>query len=373
MPVSRRAKQWGRLALGLVVALAAGGSPAAAVAQSAQTTTAVAAGSTVATTASALMLPRPASSGATATTLPPGPGFKPPGLPWIVYNDDHIDVTGFMRGTSHKPGFGDARLELWVASRTAKGGWWLEKSLPMDAFAAPGGLQLKIRLASLPRGRWRARTVHWRDAGGTFTASGWTYTRSVPRNIVALTFDDGPSPGNTDDVVAALARNGDVRATFFMLGGMAESHPSTAKTVLAYHHQLGNHSQDHAALGGASAATIRWEIETAQSWIGWATGVRPTWFRPPYGSTSSTVRAVTADEGLKHVTWDVDPQDWRGAGAATTASRVLSAVRPRAIVLMHDGPARRIGTASAVDRIVPALRDRGYDFVTLDELAYLQR
>lgn len=312
----------------------------------------------------------PAQASTVATTLPIGPGMKPPQLPWVTFDDDHVDVTGFMRGTSHKPGFGVARLELWV---TSNGRWVLKRSLPMDGFAGAGGLTLRIRLASVPRGHWRARTVHPRDASGTFTASGYTYFRSVSRAIVALTFDDGPSPGNTDDVLAALARNGAVKATFFMLGQMAHANPDTARHVRDQGHQIGNHSQDHAALGRASASKVRWEIQTAAYWIAWATRITPTWFRPPYGSTSSTVRTVCADLRVRHVLWDVDPQDWRGAGAATTASRVLSAVRPGSIVLMHDGPARRIGTAAAVDRIVPVLRGRGYDLVTLDELAYLHR
>ena len=310
-----------------------------------------------------------ASGAATATQVPalaPGPYLKRPDLARAVWATEYVDVVGSLAGT-HAGGPRVARLELWHAEDR---NWVLQRSVYVDGVATPDGLRYRVRLKPLSAGRWRAIVIHPQDLLAARSTSGWTYLRSLRAKIIALTLDDGPSPGNTDDVLAVLRRL-QVKGTFFLSGQMVGSHPAVAKRVVAQGHAIGNHSQTHAMLGRRSASKVAWEISTATAVIRRVTGVMPRWFRPPGGSTSATVRAQCRRLGIRHILWDIDPQDWRGRGAAYTMSYVLSHARPGKVVLLHDGPARRIGTARAVERIVPALKARGYDFVTLDELGAL--
>jgi peptidoglycan/xylan/chitin deacetylase (PgdA/CDA1 family) len=118
--------------------------------------------------------------------------------------------------------------------------------------------------------------------------------------------------------------------------------------------------------GGTQAAV---ELERTSAAIAGATGgYRPCLFRPPYGSTSPALEALARRLGMQTVLWTVDPRDWSRPGTATIVARVLAAVRPHAIVLLHDGGGPRQQTVAAVPAIVTSLRARGYRFVTLPTL-----
>ena len=305
---------------------------------------------------------------ATAGRPTPGPVLGGPYISRVVWSTDHVDVVGSLAGT-HTAGARAARLEMY---RVEGRSWILRRYVFVDGIRKPqGGLRLQVRVTGLPPGRWRARFTHQADAQAGYSVSGLTYLRSVPARIVALTFDDGPKDGDTDDVLAVL-RHYQVKATFFMLGDMVSRYPQTARRVVADGHAIGDHSTTHADLARMSSSRVSWELSTCRSRIWSATKALVRWFRPPGGATDSTVRSVAARLGMRQILWDVDPQDWRGIGASATASRILSRVGPGDVVLEHDGMARRIGTAAAVERVIPALRARGYEFVTLDELGVLR-
>jgi hypothetical protein len=152
--------------------------------------------------------------------------------------------------------------------------------------------------------------------------------------VALLTFDDGPHPSITPSVLSDLRRL-DRKAVFFMVGSMVESHPEVARAVVDAGHDVGNHSFSHPILAGRSEAFVQDEIVRTQNAILSATGVRPVWFRPPYGSYDAQTLAVAADHGLRLVMWDVDTQDYRQPGAATIASVIRSAPAG-AVVLIHD-------------------------------------
>lgn len=267
----------------------------------------------------------------------------------------------------HGDGTHVVTLEVRVLNH---GRWPLKSSVWVDGSYSRGATRFAKAVEIPSRGRWRVTAVHPADADSAAGSSRPVAVRAVGAKVIALTYDDGPRPGNTDAVLAALSAY-DARATFFMLGSMAKAYPGTAAKVRRAGHAIGDHSYSHAVLPRKSAPGISREITEAAKWIRRATGVEPVWFRPPYGSTSSTVRAVASRLGFRHILWDLDTNDWRGRGASATSSYVLGHAYSGAVVLMHDGPAQRIGTAAATRTICRELGRRGYDFVTLDELHLL--
>jgi peptidoglycan/xylan/chitin deacetylase (PgdA/CDA1 family) len=185
---------------------------------------------------------------------------------------------------------------------------------------------------------------------------------------VALTFDDGPWPGQTEAVLRILAAR-DVRATFFMLGSRVKVAPETARAVAAAGHAIGNHSYTHAYLGSAGPGRVRWEITATNALISQVTGVETHWFRAPGGIVSPTTAGVLAQESMRSALWTVDPQDWRGdMTAEAVADNVIKSARPGGIVVLHDGGGDQSVTIEALPLIIDGLRARGFTFVTLDEL-----
>lgn len=195
-------------------------------------------------------------------------------------------------------------------------------------------------------------------------------TRSKPRptdKLIALTFDDGPWPGQTDRILEILARE-HVSATFFMLGGRVKLAPSLAASVSAQGHLVGDHTLGHALLTAVPPAEVRRQMALGQIAVRDATGVLPQWFRPPYGAMDSDVWNVARLLKLKVALWDIDSRDWSKPGVERIVGTVVGQARPGAIVLMHDGGGDRSQTIAALPRIITLLKARGYVFVTLDDL-----
>jgi peptidoglycan/xylan/chitin deacetylase (PgdA/CDA1 family) len=192
----------------------------------------------------------------------------------------------------------------------------------------------------------------------------------VGDKVIALTFDDGPWPSSTDKIVSSLKKL-DVQATFFMLGTQVHGARARAKSVVTNGNAVGVHSWNHAQLTKRSSSANRADLKRTRNEIASATGVTPTWFRPPYGATSKSVKATAKALGLRQVIWTVDTLDWKYRNASSITSRALKGARTGGVVLMHDGGGPRSATVAAVPAIVKKLRAKGYDFVTLDEMAAL--
>jgi peptidoglycan/xylan/chitin deacetylase (PgdA/CDA1 family) len=173
--------------------------------------------------------------------------------------------------------------------------------------------------------------------------------------VVYLTFDDGPDPRWTPEVLAVLARHG-VHGTFFMLAEESDSHPELVDQVRAAGNQIGNHSISHPQLTKLSPAQLHHQV---------ADGIKSKCFRPPYGATNARVRAEITRDGMQQVLWDVDTEDWKRPGTATIVQRVLAGAHPGAIILMHDGGGNRAQTVAALDQALTALSARGFGFATL--------
>lgn len=187
-------------------------------------------------------------------------------------------------------------------------------------------------------------------------------------NAVALTFDDGPA-AHTRAVLETLRR---VRApaTFFFIGERARNNPKLVRRARAYGMAVENHSYSHPyvpAFGDRTRAQIDDEISRGADAIA-ALVEPPVLFRPPGGTYSPLVLDVARERGQHVVLWSVDPEDWKaGVTARQITRRVLAAVRPGSIVLLHDGPAARAQTVKALPAIVRGIRARGLELALIDE------
>ncbi|WP_030868233.1 polysaccharide deacetylase family protein [Streptomyces sp. NRRL S-37] len=171
---------------------------------------------------------------------------------------------------------------------------------------------------------------------------------------VGLTFDDGPSTGSTMNLLNALRQNG-LRATMFNQGQYAAANPSLVKAQVDAGMWVANHSYTHPHMTQLSQSQMDSEIARTQQAIANAGGGTPKLFRPPYGETNSTLRAVEAKYGLTEIIWDVDSQDWNNASTdaiVQAASRLTNGQ----VILMHDWPAN---TIAAIPRIAQNLASRG--------------
>lgn len=187
--------------------------------------------------------------------------------------------------------------------------------------------------------------------------------------LVALTFDDGPwGPKDQTERILDILDEYDIKATFFMLGNRVKVNGDIAAEVEAHGHLLGNHSFSHPDLTGESAAEIRKQVRRTTTLIENATGERPRWFRAPGGAVDAQVRSIVEAEGMTIAHWTIGTGDWKNLGSQRIVDIVDRKVKPGAIVLLHDGGGTREDTIEALPGIIERLRDKGYRFVTLEEL-----
>lgn len=185
---------------------------------------------------------------------------------------------------------------------------------------------------------------------------------------VALTFDDGPWPRQTDAVLQIL-RNEGVPAAFFFIGKQVKAHPDIVRRVVDAGHAVGNHTYHHVDLAATDGERLSQEIGGTSRAIRSACGVTPRWLRPPGGAVDADAYEAAASQGLRVVLWTVDPQDWRrNKTAAQIEAEVARAVRPGAVILLHDGGGDRSQMIRALPGIIKKVRARGYEFVPLAQL-----
>jgi peptidoglycan/xylan/chitin deacetylase (PgdA/CDA1 family) len=171
---------------------------------------------------------------------------------------------------------------------------------------------------------------------------------------VGLTFDDGPNPGNTNNLLNAL-RNAGVRATLFNTGQNAAANPGLVAAEAAAGMWIANHSYTHPHMLNLSQAQMSSELSRTQSAIQNGGGGTPKLFRPPYGETNGTLQSAASALGLRTLTWDVDSQDWNGASTAQIV-QAASRLTNGQTILMHDQYAT---TIAAIPQIVSGLTSRG--------------
>ena len=218
------------------------------------------------------------------------------------------------------------------------------------------------------------------EAAGSCAASDGHALRTSPRPVtartVALTFDDGPNPATTPQILRILARNR-VHATFFVVGDRARTYPDLLQQIDAGGHRIGNHTWSHPmpSRGGAfstlTAAEVAAQIDRTQRVVVDATGVRPCFFRAPGGSDgAATLRRAASARRLTVVNWTLDPQDWAAPDTPSASfqrrivARSTGSWSRHPVVLMHDGPDHdyRGNTVASLQRVIDWYKVRGYTF-----------
>lgn len=180
---------------------------------------------------------------------------------------------------------------------------------------------------------------------------------------VVLTFDDGPVPGRTEAILDTLDRYG-VKATFLMVGQMADAYPAIARKVVTRGHTVGSHTYRHANLRYLAFEAAMAEIRKGEKAVERATARRPDFFRFPYLADTSALRSAVARRGTIIMDMDVDSKDYFKVTPASVASRTMQGLRKRGhgIILMHDIHKR---TATVLPSLLAQLKAEGYSVVTL--------
>lgn len=178
---------------------------------------------------------------------------------------------------------------------------------------------------------------------------------------VALTFDDGPHPVYTLQLLDGLNERG-VHATFFVVGKNILGNEALLKRMETEGHLIGNHTYSHVKLSELDIARACAEVEKTNALICEVTGKEPEFIRPPFGEWK---KAMECSFEMIPVLWDVDPLDWTTKNTALVVERVLKDTKPGDIILLHDYYQSSVDAALG---IVDALTERGYKFVTVDEL-----
>jgi peptidoglycan-N-acetylglucosamine deacetylase len=191
--------------------------------------------------------------------------------------------------------------------------------------------------------------------------------RGTPRRrLIALTFDDGPSP-YTGRIVQILARE-HAPATFFIVGQQLADFAAGLRDELRHGFEVGDHTQNHASLIRLSRAGQYAQIHAAAAQMKRLGAPFPDLFRPPYGAFNAQTFATLHRLGMLMVLWSIDPGDWRRPGTNAIVSGVLSAARPGGIIELHDGGGDRSQTVAALPKVIDGLRRRHYQLVTVGQL-----
>jgi peptidoglycan/xylan/chitin deacetylase (PgdA/CDA1 family) len=185
---------------------------------------------------------------------------------------------------------------------------------------------------------------------------------SRPR--IALTFDDGPHPVHTAPLLDALAELG-APATFFVVGRGVDAHPDLVARIAREGHEIGNHTYAHRYLPLSRSRRVADELCATDRAVERAAGVVPALARPPWGGRSPRNVRVFQRLRKRLVLWDVNSFDWKGKPAAEVVERVLDRARSGSIILMHEARDGGEVTIEAVRMLVPALRARGFELVTV--------
>ncbi len=212
----------------------------------------------------------------------------------------------------------------------------------------------------------------------SFSYAGAIWRIPTSEKVVALTYDDGPNPPHTADLLQMLDQH-DVQATFFVKGRNVEAYPEQLTAVAVAGHEVGNHSFHHRLMIGVGREAMRNEVELANRAIEKVLGYSPVLFRPPWGAQGIGLKRALDELGMTSIIMSDSGTDWEITDPQLIASAVLETVKPGSIILLHDGhgdvdePGQqhsRAATVAATGIIIESLRARGYRFATVGELLH---
>lgn len=192
---------------------------------------------------------------------------------------------------------------------------------------------------------------------------------------VALTFDDGPDTRFTPKVLDALHAN-QVKATFFVLGSQANTHPDIIRRIVREGHVIGNHSYSHANLPTLTVDKFQNQIMNTENVLQGLIGYAPKLIRPPYGAINEEQVRWIADHHYLIVNWNVDSLDWKSLSSEQVLNNIMQQTKPGSIILQHSGGAESqdlSGTVQAIGPLIAKLKAAGYTFVTVPELLHVAK
>lgn len=192
--------------------------------------------------------------------------------------------------------------------------------------------------------------------------------RSEEGKFAAITFDDGPSGHFTAELLDGL-RERKVKATFFLCGYRVDQFPTLTKQIAEEGHEIGTHSDAHRFFSDMSSGELCQDLSASMDKLEKVTGKRPTLLRPPGGIYDREAIKETTCADLPIILWSVDPDDWCCSCSDTVTQRVLSQVKSGDIILLHD---MYDSSISAAFRIIDRMKEQGYIFVTVSELAAIR-
>lgn len=184
---------------------------------------------------------------------------------------------------------------------------------------------------------------------------------------IAITFDDGPHPHLTGQILDILERY-NVKATFFMVGINVINYPDTARAVLKAGHEVGNHTFSHSHLNKMSEYEVSRELGQCEDVLEELFEYRPHLFRPPEGAVNNYVEHCSQNNDYTLILWSLDTRDWENKNAEQIVETVLSNISAGDIILMHDYIGKHSKTPEALEILLPKLLERGFEPVTVSQL-----
>ncbi len=195
----------------------------------------------------------------------------------------------------------------------------------------------------------------------------YSFAGGTEKPRVALTFDDGPHPRYTPEILDILKEYG-VTATFFAVGSNAENYPELVQRIRAEGHELGNHTHNHFHVAKLTREALCKDIDSCRDVLERITGTRVRLFRPPEGVCTEDIKSYCDREGLTIVLWSVDTRDWAHTPVGEICENVKTNVKDGSIILMHDFIGKNSPTPAALRRIIPMLQELGYELVSISQL-----
>ena len=244
----------------------------------------------------------------------------------------------------------------------APAGVWLDAGLGEDVSGLPGERPRRAALVLPANMTWLLEVVSTAEEPADFeiTATVRSLDRGPvpPGPVVYLTFDDGPHPVHTTEVLDVLRRYG-VRATFFVVGAMVQRFPHLLNRVLLEGHTVANHTWNHENLAKLSGEAIDRTLERTQDILG---ANATACMRPPYGALDDLVRQRSEEHGLDVIMWSASANDWLDLTAEMIAERIVAGSVDGGIILMHDGGGERSRTVQGLDIALQQLSGQGIRF-----------
>lgn len=207
----------------------------------------------------------------------------------------------------------------------------------------------------------------------SFPSCLWFGDRNSP--AIALTFDDGPHPQYTSELLQVLDGYG-IKASFFWLGACVTRTPTIAREVYQRGHGIGLHGYNHYSFPFLKPTALRQSLLRTQEVIAQACQIDPVTVRdvrPPNGLFTPRTLSLLHEWNYRPVMWSVVPEDWERPGVAVVTQRVLKQVQNGSLIVLHDGYHGGQDVAQTAERLIPQLLQQGYHFVTVDYLWQLAR